>query len=69
MQALHCVIHLNYVLEMARRMRSEEYQRLQVSAVRDVQLVIRSAASIERLHYVQNLQEVKEPDGHEQLAS
>jgi len=54
---------------MARRMQSEGYQTLQVSAFRDAQLVNRSGASIERLHYVQNLQEVKEPDGHEQLAS
>ena len=54
---------------MARRMRSEEYQRLRVSAVRDAQLVNRSAASIERLHYAQSPQEVKEPDYHEQPAS
>ena len=54
---------------MARLMQSEEYQRLRVSAVRDAQLVNRSAASIGRLHYAQNLQEVKEPDDHEQPAS
>ncbi|MNV82506.1 hypothetical protein D3C71_1762460 [compost metagenome] len=54
---------------MARRMRSEEYQRLQVSAVRDAQLVNRSAVSIGRLHYAQNLQEAKELDDHEQPAS
>ena len=54
---------------MGRRMQSEEYQRLRVSAVRDAQLVNRSAASIERLHYAQSPQEVKEPDDHEQLAS
>ena len=54
---------------MAHQMRSEEYQRLRVSAVRDAQLVNRSVASIGRLHYAQNLQEAKEPDGHEQPAS
>ena len=69
MQALHCVIHLNYVLEMARLMQSKEYQKLQVSAVRDAQLVNRSAVSIGRLHYVQSPQEAKEPDGREQPAS